>query len=118
MTEWKPVEGFEGKYEVSDAGELRSLDREDTIGRKIKGRAIKPCVAGAGYLNYMGFNIHRKVAAAFLGSAAGRTVNHINGNKQDNRVENLEYLTHSENTLHALGNKLLGRDNKGKFASV
>ena len=76
----------------------------------------RPVVATNGYLRTCIFKdsrgkgvfIHRLVAAAFLGERPeGMQVNHKNGNKQDNRLENLEYVTASDNALHA--RRVLGR---------
>lgn len=106
---WKPV--MAGKYEASDMGRIRSLDR--TVGNKgsggcynVKGRILKPSVAKNGYLvvnigRKTAF-VHRLVYEAFVGRIPkGMTINHRNGNKADNRLCNIELATYSENHLHA-----------------
>lgn len=107
---WKPVVGLEGQYEVSNLGRARSLDRIENGPRRRarKGRILKPGIrngypclflpSGGGQRKY---NIHRLIAAAFIGSPPdGAVVDHINGVKQDNRLENLRYTSISENTLN------------------
>lgn len=113
---WKEVEGYGGMVEVSDLGRVRNLDRviEYSDGRKYsyKGKVLKQCVDHGGYLS-VPINIngkrrleksHRLVATAFVdGKSPDRnTVNHIDGNKQNNVPSNLEWCTLSENTRHAM----------------
>lgn len=114
---WKPIEGFEGTYEVSDKGRVRSLDRTITYkstryGKDVsyfkKGQIIALGTVSTGYLSANLCDgkihyVHRLVAKAFIGEPPeGCTdVNHINGIKSDNRVENLEWCTRSQNCLHA-----------------
>lgn len=97
---WKEIDGYEGLYEVSTCGEVRSLDRIGIIGRKIKGRILKssepqPQVA----LSYLGVKekklISRLVAGAFIKKLNdGDMVCHKDGNKQNNAADNL-YVTKS-----------------------
>lgn len=122
--EWRPILGYEGYYEVSDLGRVRSLDRLVPSGggrsRQAKGRVlsiysgdhyskVRLKVDGAGCTK----NVHTLVAEAFIGSRPdGMEVCHNNGDSHDNRLANLRYDTHSANQLeqlihgtHALGSR-------------
>jgi len=114
MSIWKPVVGYEGFYEVSDEGCLRSVDREvryKSSGTMIRrGRPMKLNTNRYGYVDVKlgkegietSHLMHRLVAMAFLENPEAKPqVNHKNGNKGDNRLENLEWSTLSENRLHA-----------------
>ena len=103
--EWRGIEFFNKKYEVSNCGNVRSL----WFG-KIK--PIKLQNNRHGYLCFTARNgkdkpktirVHVAVAEAFLGERPkGLVINHKDGNKHNNNVQNLEYVTYSENNLHAL----------------
>lgn len=103
---WKPVKGYEGLYEVSDHGNIRRIWR---YGRRWVG-TCKPKQTKDGYLEttlYKGgkqtfIRTHRIVAQAFCENPQNKLeVNHIDGNKQNNRADNLEWVTSSENQKHA-----------------
>lgn len=111
---WKDIEDFAGIYQVSDEGEVRSLDRF-YCGRHTKGRILRPCLVGKGYktvclrkdLKTFRKYIHQLVAETFLPTHdEGEVVNHIDGNKCNNCINNLEWVTYSENNQHAYDNRL------------
>jgi hypothetical protein len=119
---WRPVVGYEGRYEVSDVGALRSLSRLVRVRhgtRMVVGRELVAGLMNAGYLvcalqadNVSAMRlVHRVVAAAFIGPCPpGHEVNHKNGVKTDNRAVNLEYVTRVENLRHAKRHGLLNND--------
>jgi hypothetical protein len=126
---WKPVKDYELLYEVSSLGHVRSLSRTVTCRynktRIHKGKLLKPIyVKGYGKINLFKnniikqFSIHRLVANAFIPNPKNKPqVNHINGNKADNRVKNLEWCTSSENELHSYNvlGKIGGKPYLGKL---
>lgn len=112
MTErWRPVVGYEGLYEVSDQGRVRSLPRHATSGRVLKlshrNGYARATLSAAGRVAYPA--VHRLVAYAFHGEpAAGQVlVRHLNGSPSDNRAVNLAWGTHSDNATDKRGH---GRD--------
>lgn len=106
---WKDIKGFEGRYQVSNMGRVRSLDRWNfgEHPRFFKGMMRKPSPNNNGYLrislgdghgNYKHYQMHRLVALHFVpGYKEGLVVNHINEIKTDNRAENLEWCTYQYN---------------------
>lgn len=115
MEQWKAIPGLEGRYEVSDAGRVRSLDHFVVQGsrwgapmrRLNKGREISLTRDRNGYLRTTvrglpSTAVHRLVALAFLPNPENKPqVNHLNGCVSDNRAQNLEWVTNSENHRHA-----------------
>lgn len=115
---WKPIKGYEGLYEVSNFGRIKALEKRVDKGkchRSWKEHFLKYVVDQNGYfrtnLSKNGTNktvkVHRIVAETFVENLENKkTVNHIDGNKQNNKVENLEWATQSENMKHACQTKL------------
>lgn len=108
---WKPVVGFEARYQVSSLGRFKALARKiyyvDGRQGNLPERFIRGSLMNAGYIS-VSFDskarrlAHQVVAEAFLGSCEYRqTVNHKDGNKTNNCVENLEWATYKENNTHA-----------------
>ena len=111
---WKDIKGFEGIYQVSNLGRVKSLERSDAIGRNLKERILKPQLNHTGYYqvglwkqsivkHYM---VHRLVWEAFNGQIPeDLQVNHINEVKTDNRLENLNLMTCKENINYGTHNE-------------
>jgi len=123
---WVPVKGWEDIYEVSNKSRVRSKKRciINTRGRKytlpgiiLKGSKNKEGYPQVSFSNGVirkkeWFHIHRLVAIHFIPNPDNKPfVNHINGIRHDNRIENLEWVTESENSLHAveIGLKKIGK---------
>lgn len=113
METWKPIPGYEGQYDVSDKGNVRSYRRSTTP------KLLKPGRMTAGHLSVaLGRRnsrcVHELVLLAFVGEKPHKCeCRHLNGNPADNRLENLAWGTRSENikdkTAHGL-NKLKPQD--------
>jgi hypothetical protein len=112
---WRPVAGYEGAYMVSSYGAVKSMDRTISVSRRgyketeqrYKGRDISQTINSSGYLKcslskqgkgLISYFAHNLVADAFVGGrSSGLVVNHKDGNRLNNRFDNLEFCTRSEN---------------------
>lgn len=128
--EWRDIAGLEGRYQVSNLGRVKSLDREeyraDAHGGyatfKYKGKLLSLVKSSKGYnivalgKNRPWVSVHRLVAEAFIPNPENKPfINHIDGDRINNRVANLEWCTNQENQLHAsrvLGHKQGAYQNK------
>lgn len=124
MEIWKDVLGYEGRYEVSNYGRLRSWMKPKS-GRRLTPRNLKPSLSKDGYYRFhlvldgklKGHLAHRLVMSAHVGESV-LEVNHLDGNKLNNCLSNLEYCTRSENLRHAadvLGKPMGNRGRKGEL---
>ena len=120
MESWRDIKGYEGYYQVSNLGRVRSLDRIVIVSDirykaprqvRLKGKILKDYANGTDRLMVIlrrsdkGKNVavHRLVAEAFIDNPDNHpVVNHLNHNHRDNRASNLEWCTYSRNTLHAI----------------
>ena len=125
MEKWVDIIGYEGIYEVSDMGRVRSSKHKTTESerhgtRKWKQRILKQKISRDNNCRVdlwkrkqpQTFLVHRLVARAFIISVDGKDyVNHIDGNRLNNKVDNLEWCDHKENNNHALENGLMSANN-------
>ena len=115
MERWTDITGYEGMYQVSDMGNVRSLDRREPLvvkgtacRRSRKGRILSPRVGLYRHIELSRngikteITVAKLVAIAFLANPLNKpTPNHIDGDKHNDVLSNLEWNTHAENTQHA-----------------
>ena len=132
---WRDIEEFEGAYQVSDDGQVRNAKSGTILCQKYAGSRVKYpivvlCTSSIksfdGKPKYVRRYVHRLVAGAFVPNTNNKPeVNHIDSNPLNNRAQNLEWVTHTENMRHAYmdGNatkkrKKVGRDDGVVFGSI
>ena len=105
---WKDIPGYEGLYQASNLGRIKKI-------WKTKETIMKPSLQKEGYLRIglvknskrKSYQVHRLIALCFIDNIYNKKyVNHIDGNKQNNNADNLEWVTASENLKHAYDNNL------------
>jgi len=129
---WRDVPGYEGMYRVSTHGRVASYPRLRKNGKQHKDRIMRTAQKGGSYEYYQVLltdlagnrkkcMIHRLMAFAFIPNPDSKPeINHKNGNKHDNRLENLEWVTASENRQHSFANglQLIQRGEKCRWAKL
>lgn len=106
MNDWKDIEGYNGRYQVNVLGQVR-VRLKDPRKRRGEYKIVKGSKYSTGYIvfslnNDRRYSQHRLIAQYFIPNPDNKPqVNHINGIKDDNRIENLEWVTGSENSRHA-----------------
>ena len=133
---WKDIPDYEGSYQVSNMGRVRSVDRVVTFNdgsmRKYKGKVLKPAITHRGYERVVlcidngltNKTVHRLVLETFKPhvNMNDLEVNHMDGNKLNNHLTNLEWLTRRDNMLHAHNTGLINnkgeRNPNAKFSKV
>ena len=129
---WKDIKGYEGLYQVSNLGRIKSLSKfvnnnpkSSKFGYYTKERILKTSKSNNGYLIVHLFKnskqytiyIHRLVAITFIPNSNNLLqVDHIDGNKQNNRIDNLEWVTPKEN-INRAWRKGLSKPHSGKYAN-
>lgn len=112
---WKDIPGYEGMYQASNMGNIRSLDRtiirSDNVSVFKAGKLLKPTLSTKGYervrLCSVGQSVHRLIGYTFIPNFHNKPqINHKDGNKRNNKVYNLEWCDNSENQIHALNTGL------------
>jgi NUMOD4 motif/HNH endonuclease/AP2 domain len=113
--EWRDIPGFEGHYKASSLGRIKSLDRVVvySTGQVVpyKGRIMNPSINHQGYYRVhlskqqerKVYAVHTLIAQSFFGNFENLTVDHIDGNKLNNKIENLQLITINENASKGKG---------------
>ena len=123
MEEWKDIKGYEGIYQISNKGRVKSLNRIDSRGRKRNEKILSPTPINGGYLHLNLYKngkkkpylIHRLVAEAFLPNPDNLpVVNHKDENKLNNNVENLEWCSVEYNNKYGTRQERITKKLKGK----
>lgn len=123
MEIFKDIENYEGYYQISNLSRIKSLRRlaknHSGFSKVLKERYLNPCISKTGYyvvdLKKDGvrktLKVHRLIATAFISKEEGKDfINHKNGIKTDNRIENLEWCTIAENNFHSRSTGLLNQE--------
>lgn len=114
---WKDIKNYEGLYQISNFGNVKSLARSIDCGkfiRNVKEKLLKQSKNSSGYLHVTfsknnklkTFTVHKLIMNTFIGDS-NLTINHKDCNKENNNINNLEYITNEDNLKHAHKNKLI-----------
>lgn len=127
---WKDIEDYEGLYQISNIGRVKSIRREivrtNNSNYFLDGKILSPSYGGNKYPSvnlwrnktYKTFTIHRLIAIHFIPNPDNlKHINHKNGKKYDFNIDNLEWCTHKENMIHASRNGLIKFHMIGKSGS-
>lgn len=113
--EWRPIPGYEGYYEASNVGRIKSITHLKKNKQVHHGQMRRYYITNAGYLcvdlygqqGHKKATVHSLIALTYLGNPPNSyEVNHRDGNKLNNNINNLEYVTRSQNVKHAISHKL------------
>lgn len=124
---WMPVQYNPLGYEISSLGRIKAIAKWNAKNQYLNAKILKQHDRGGGYLNVLfwnnkktkRFSIHRLVAIHFIPNMENKKeVNHKNGNPSDNKIENLEWCTPSENILHSYRELNRQNANKGKVGKI
>ncbi|WP_052253431.1 NUMOD4 domain-containing protein [Staphylococcus shinii] len=122
---WKDIEGYEDLYTISDHGQIKRKSRElliDGVTRRLDEKVLKNFKGTLGYMHVnlykngkpKQFKIHRLMMTAFVDKPIDKNIiNHIDGDKSNNLLKNLEWCSHKENSIHAY-NTGLAKGGKGE----
>lgn len=123
---WKSVDGYSDVYKVSNLGRVKSVDRINAKGARVKGKVLKTRKNNSGYLTVHLYNgsresrkihyVHRLVAQTFLDDM-DETVNHKDGIKTNNNIDNLEWVSQSVNISKAYKSGLMHRCGRVKVTT-
>lgn len=121
---WKDILGYEGQYQISNLGIVKSLTRKDTLNHIRYSQIMSPKLDDKGYYQitlcqngkHRMFSLHRLLGNHFMPNPNNLPcINHKDGNPKNNSLDNLEWCTYSENTIHAYKTGLMKLgDNHGR----
>ncbi len=123
---WKDIKGYEGFYQISNLGRVKSLKRKAKCRngfRTVQERILKSCKDSSGYFGvplikdkHRFYRIGKLIVQHFISNPQNKPcVNHVDGNKQNDKIDNLEWCTYAENNKHAYKTGL--KSNKGEKQS-
>lgn len=107
---WKDISGYERQYQISNLGIVKSLTRKDTLNHIRHSQIMSPKLDDKGYYQitlcqngkHRSFSLHRLLGRHFIPNPNNLPcINHIDGNPRNNSLDNLEWCTYQENTIHA-----------------